>query len=187
MRLLPLFLVLGVALATVSAPVEGQRSAAKEEQAAPLRRVPDRPGSPASQAWQRQGEALLASGQLPAAVDALETALAVDPGNRGAVRSLARAAAAQKLYGKAIRLYGEVLELDPDDVSALAGQGEAMVQRGAVARAQVNLDRIRTLCGTRACPQATTLAASIAKGPPATAVAATVPAPAPAVPAPKQN
>ena len=186
MRLLPLFLVVGVALATASAPVEGQRATTEEEAAAPLRRVPDRAGTPASQAWQRQGEALLASGQLPAAVDALETALAVDPGNRAAIRSLARAAAAQRLYGKAIRLYGEVLELDTDDISALAGQGEAMVQRGAVARAQANLDRIRQLCGTNACPQATTLAATIAKGPPATAVAATAPA-ATNPPAPEQN
>lgn len=186
MRLLPLFLVVGVALATVSAPVEGQRATSGEEQTVPLRRVPERAGTPASQAWQRQGEALLASGQLPAAVDALETALAVDPANRAALRSLARAAAAQRLYGKAIRLYGEVLELDGDDISALAGQGEAMVQRGAVARARANLDRIRRLCGTRPCPQATTLAAVVAKGPPATAVAVTTP-PATTPPAPERN
>lgn len=136
-----------------------------------------------SLAYQARGEALTASGQYPAAIDALETALIVDPRNRGAYRSLARVAQAQGLYGKAIKLYGEVLALEPNDLPALAGQGDAMVQRGAVERARANLARIQKLCAT-GCGPATQLAAVIAKGPPpavvtAQAVPTVVPPPKP--------
>jgi Flp pilus assembly protein TadD len=75
------------------------------------------------------------------------------------------------LPGKAIKFYFEALQLEPNDLNALAGQGEALVQRGAVERARRNLDRIKTLCHN-ACPQATTLAAVIAKGPPPEVLAA---------------
>lgn len=173
MRLLPLVLVAAVAFATAPTSVQGQRTAPREGEAV-VRPLPLGPVSPVSLAWQRQGEALLASGQPQAAVDALEAAITADPDNRAAYLSLARAAAAQKLYGKAIALYGKVLTEEPNNLSALAGQGEAMVQRGAVERARANLEKLRAICGAN-CPQATTLAAAIAKGPPATAVAATQP------------
>src|SRR3546814_14305925 len=62
-------------------------------------------------------------------------------------------------------LYGEALALEPNDPGALAGQGEALVERGAVERAKRNLERLKTVCKAP-CPQATTLAAVIAKGPP---------------------
>ncbi|MDB5719968.1 MAG: tetratricopeptide repeat protein, partial [Alphaproteobacteria bacterium] len=65
----------------------------------------------------------------------------------------------------AVKFYSEALKLEPNDVNALSGQGEALVQRGAVEKAKQNLTKIRTLCHG-ACPQATTLAALIAKGPP---------------------
>jgi hypothetical protein len=70
-------------------------------------------------------------------------------------------------------MYREALALEPNDVAALAGQGEAMVQKGAVERAKANLARIKTLCKT-ACAPATTLAAVIAKGPPPAVVTAQV-------------
>jgi len=38
-------------------------------------------------------------------------------------------------------------------VNALAGQGEAYVQRGAVDRARQNLQRVQSLCA-QPCPQA---------------------------------
>lgn len=151
MRLLPIALVLGVAAATMSTSVVGQRA---DGQIAPL-----------SVTLQTRGEALTAAGQFTQAIDTLETALAVDPRNRGAYRALARVAYAQGLYGKAIKLYGEVLAIEPNDLSALAGQGDAMVQRGAVERARANLERIRKLCAS-GCAPATQLASSIAKGPP---------------------
>jgi Tfp pilus assembly protein PilF len=118
-----------------------------------------------------QGQAALKAGNLAAADDALETALAVDPRNRGAYIALGHVALAQGLAGKAIRFYRDALALDPNDVDALAGQGQAMMQKGAVERAKANLARIVTLCKT-SCPAQTTLAAAIDKGPPAPIVAA---------------
>lgn len=159
MRLLPVALALGLGLATMSTSVNSQRA---DDQIAPL-----------SLAYQARGDALTASSQFPAAIDALETALVVDPRNRGAYRSLARVASAQGLYGKAIKLYGEVLAIEPNDLAALAGQGDAMVQRGAVDRARANLERIRKLCAT-GCAQVTQLSSAIAKGPPPAVVTAQV-------------
>jgi Tfp pilus assembly protein PilF len=124
----------------------------------------------------QQGQTQTAAGQYNEAIDLLESALAVDPRNRQAYVALARVAQAQKLPGKATRLYGEALKLEPNDVGALAGQGEALVQRGAVERAKRNLERIKTLCNNP-CPQATTLAAVIAKGPPPEVVTARATAP----------
>ena len=55
-----------------------------------------------------------------------------------------------------------------------------MVSKGAVEKAKENLAKIRTICAGP-CNDATVLAASIAKGPPVTATAATT---APATPTP---
>jgi tetratricopeptide (TPR) repeat protein len=159
MRLLPVALVLAFGFATMSTSVSGQRA---DDQISPL-----------SLSYQARGDALTAGGEYPAAIDALETALAVDPRNRGAYRSLARVAYAQGLYGKAIKLYGEVLAIEPNDLVALAGQGEAMVQRGAVDRARANLERIKMLC-TTGCAPSVQLSAAIAKGPPPAVVTAEV-------------
>ncbi|HEY0626333.1 MAG TPA: tetratricopeptide repeat protein [Allosphingosinicella sp.] len=152
MRLTPIALSVALALATMASAGHGQR--------------PDDQIDPRSIELTKQGEALTASGQLDAAIDTLESALVLDPRNRGAYIGLARVAQAQKLPGKAIGLYAEALKIEPNDVNALAGQGEALVQRGAIERAKKNLERVRTACKTE-CAQATTLAAVIAKGPPA--------------------
>jgi Tfp pilus assembly protein PilF len=144
---------------------------------------PDDQIDPKSMALVQQGRAAQAAGNFDGATDALESALAVDPRNREAVIVLAEVARARGLPGKAIRLYREALMLEPNDVAALRGQGEAMVQKGAVEKAKENLAKIRTICGTGACNDATLLAATIAKGPPVTATAAaTPPAPVPAKP-----
>jgi len=58
-------------------------------------------------------------------------------------------------------------------VTALRGQGEALVAKGAMEAARENLTRIKTLCGKKPCPEATTLASVIAKGPPPSAEVAT--------------
>jgi Tfp pilus assembly protein PilF len=129
---------------------------------------------PRSVALTQQAQALSAQARYQEATDLLETALAVDPRNRSAYIGLARAAQGLRLPGKAVKFYYEALQLEPNDVNALAGQGEALVQRGAVERARRNLDRIKTLCHN-ACPQATTLAAVIAKGPPPEVLAAQKP------------
>ena len=160
MRLTPITLTVAIALATMASSGQSQR--------------PDDQIDARSVEMSRQGEALIGQARWNEATDLFETALAVDPRNRQAYIGLARAAQGQKLPGKAIKFYFEALKLEPNDVVALAGQGEAMVQRGAVARARKNLDKIRTLCRNN-CPQVATLAAAIAKGPPPEVLTARVP------------
>ena len=164
MRLTPIALSVALALATMASAGHGQR--------------PDDQIDAQSLALLQQGQALTAASQYEQATDVLETALAVDPRNRAAYVALARVAQGQKLPGKAIRLYSEALKLEPNDVTALAGQGEALVERGAVERAKRNLEKLRTAC-KGSCPQATTLAAVIAKGPPPEVRTAQAPAPHP--------
>jgi Tfp pilus assembly protein PilF len=132
---------------------------------------PDTQIDPRSLALLAQADTARKAGNLSGAQDLLETALAVDPRNRAAFVLAGRVAAAQNLPGKAIRFYRDALMLDPNDVSALSGQGEAMVQKGAVERAKVNLTRINTICKA-ACPAGVQLSAAIDKGPPAPVVTA---------------
>jgi Tfp pilus assembly protein PilF len=106
----------------------------------------------------------MAAGKLEQADDALETALAVDPRNRGAFVDLARVAERQHLFGKAMRMTSKALLLEPNDPDALAVQGEAMVEMGATARAQANLQKLQSICGTKACPQVAQLSAAITRG-----------------------
>jgi tetratricopeptide (TPR) repeat protein len=119
----------------------------------------------------RDGQLALAAGRLDEAENTLETALAVDPRNRGAYIAIGQVARQQGLPGKAIRMYGNALALEPNDTLALAGQGAAMVQRGAVVRAKANLAKLQGLC-KKGCAPATELAAAIAKGPPVAVVTA---------------
>jgi Tfp pilus assembly protein PilF len=163
MRLMPIALATALALATMGSAGHGQRA--------------DDQIDPRSVSLLQQGQALTAAGQFSEAVDSIETALVVDPRNRAAYIALARVAQAQKLPGKAIRLYSEALKLEPNDVNALAGQGEALVERGAIDRAKRILERLKVAC-KGPCPQATTLASVIAKGPPPEALAAQRPVPA---------
>jgi len=125
-----------------------------------------------------RGRTLVAGGNLDGATDVLETALAVDPRNRGAFVLLAQVANTRGLPGKAIRLYREALALEPNDLGALRGQGEALVAKGAVIKARENLVKIKTLCKTQ-CADATQLAAVIAKGPPITTAQVVKPAATP--------
>jgi Tfp pilus assembly protein PilF len=130
----------------------------------------------------QEGRAAQAAGNLDGATDVLESALAVDPRNRQAFIALAEIARTRGLPGKAIRFYHEALVLEPNDLAALRGQGEAMVQKGAVEKAKDNLTKIRAVCGNQ-CKDATDLAAVIAKGPPVTSTAQADPAkPVPARP-----
>jgi tetratricopeptide (TPR) repeat protein len=165
MRFTPIALSAAIALATIASAGHGQR--------------PDDQIDPRSSALVVQARAEVAAGRQNEAIDLLESALAVDPRNRPAFIALARVAQAQRLPGKAIRYYASALQIEPNDVDALSGQGEAYVQRGAVDRARANLTRLRTLCG-QTCSQATTLAAVIQRGPPAEVLAAQRPEPAPA-------
>jgi Tfp pilus assembly protein PilF len=151
MRFVPVAAAASLGLLAVSSGSYGQK--------------PDDQINPRSLTMQKQGEAALAAGNYVAANDALEASVVADPRNRGAFVALGRVAQAQQLPGKAIRYYKDALLLEPNDIGALAGEGDALVQRGAVDRAKDNLARIKTLCKGD-CTAATTLAAAIAKGPP---------------------
>jgi tetratricopeptide (TPR) repeat protein len=157
MRFMPIALSLAFAAATMASAGSGQR--------------PDDQIDPRSTALVQQAQAASAVGHYDQANDLLETALAVDPRNRGAYIALGRVAQAQRLPGKAVRLYADALRLEPNDVAALSAQGEAYVQRGAVDRARQNLARVQTLC-RQPCPAAAQLATVIQRGPPAEVLAA---------------
>ena len=164
MRLFHRALMVGAAGLMLAAPVAGQKA--------------DDQISPRSVELLRQGESLLGSGKYIEAHDALETALAVDPRNRAAFVALARVAQKQQLFGKAIRLTNKALALEPTDRDALAVQGEAMVELGAVPRARENLAKLQKLCAS-GCPQVAVLSTAITRGP--TVAAAKTP------PSPKTN
>src|SRR6476659_8734402 len=119
---------------------------------------------PKSVELQRRAKALAAVGNLKQAEDMLETALAVDPRNRGAFVDIARVAEKQHLFGKAIRMTNKALAREPNDPDAIAVQGEAMVELGATARAQANLQKLQSIC-TKGCPQLAQLSAAITRGP----------------------
>ena len=118
MRLTPIALSLAIAAATMASAGFGQRpddqidprSAALVEQARQLerRRPAQRRDRPARDRARRRS---------------------AQP--RAPISRSAGVAQAQRLPGKAIRLYGDALRLEPNDVNALTGQGEAYVQRGA--------------------------------------------------------
>lgn len=157
MRISPPVLALSLALLTVASVGHGQR--------------PDPRISPQSVALTAQANQLSALGKYDEAVGLLETALAVDPRNRGAFIALARVSEKQGLPGKAIRFYREALLIEPNDISALAGQGEAMLAKGAITKAKENLARIKQLC-IAACPEQQQLAEAIEKGSAAPVVSA---------------
>ena len=159
MRSLPHLLIMGFAGVALASPVASQRT---DDQIAPK-----------SLELQRQAKEQIASGKFETAEDLLETALAVDPRNRGAFVDIARVAEKQHLFGKAIRMTNKALLLEPNDPDAIAVQGEAMVEMGATARAQANLQKLQTICGAKACPQFAQLSAAISRGP--TVAAAKVP------------
>ena len=153
-----------LALVSISTSLHGQR--------------PDDQIDARSMALLQQGKAARAAGNIDGATDLFESAVTVDPRNRQAFIALAQVAETRQLPGKAIRLYREALLLEPNDIAALTGQGEAMVAKGAVERAKQNLARVRTLCQGQ-CTQATELAAVIAKGPPVTTAQVSAPSTVP--------
>jgi Tfp pilus assembly protein PilF len=160
MRYTSVAIAAALAMVSISTSLHGQR--------------PDDQIDPKSLALLQQGKAARAAGNVEGAIDLLETSVAVDPRNREAFIVLAEVSEGRGLPGKAIRLYREALLLEPNDVDALTGQGRALVAKGAVARAKENLARVKTLCKAT-CPQATILAATIAKGPPITTAQAKAP------------
>lgn len=118
-----------------------------------------------------EGRAALDAGEAQAAQDAFEAALAVDPAYGEVFIYMADAARAQGLQGKAIRLYREALERDPGNLAAISGEGAAMVEKGALAKAELNLAKLQSMCGAD-CPETRRLAAAIEGVPQAPRLAA---------------
>lgn len=150
MRSLSRLVLIGFSELMLAAPVASQRA--------------DDQILPRSLELQHQAKDLVSAGKLEAAEDLLESALAVDPRNRGAFVDIARVAEKQHLFGKAIRMTNKALLLEPNDPDAIAVQGEAMVEMGATARAQENLQKLQTIC-RGGCPQVAQLSAAITRGP----------------------
>lgn len=138
MRFTPVTLALAALFATVSSVGITQR--------------PDSRINPVSLAWQTKGDAARAAGDMKAANDAYETALAADPRNRAVFVALGDVARQQGLQGKALGYYQGALTLEPTDMAALGGTVRALVERGALATARENLSRMKTLCRGD-CPQ----------------------------------
>ena len=151
MQSFPRLLLAGFAAIALAAPVAGQRS--------------DDQILPKSVALMHEGQSLAAAGKLEEAENMLETALVADPRNRWVYVDLARVAEKQRLFGKAIRMTSKALLMEPNDPDAIAVQGEAMVEMGAIARAQENLQKLQTICAAKGCPQVAQLSAAITRGP----------------------
>jgi Tfp pilus assembly protein PilF len=166
MRFSPPAIALSLALLTVASVSYSQR--------------PDAQVDPRSLALMNEGIGFANAQKYDDAVSALESALAVDPRNRQAFVQLGSVAQKQGLPGKAIRFYREALLIEPNDIAALAGQGDALVQKGAVAKARENLARIKQLCVTT-CAEQDKLAAAIAKGPMVPVISAQAVQPKPVV------
>ena len=128
--------------------------------------VQDLTPDPRAEALIAQGQASLNAGETQAAIDAFEAALAVDPAYTPIFLKLAEAARADKLQGKAIAYYREALARDPGNFAAISGEGAALVEKGALEKAKLNLARLQSKCGST-CPETVALASRIEAGPPA--------------------
>ncbi len=138
------------------------------------------PTDPRAKALIETGRELLGHGDIEAATDSFESALAIDPGNPATFLALGDAARAAGMQGKAIHYYREALAREPNNLAALSGEGGAMAEKGAIDKARGNLARLEGLCG-RNCAEAQNLASVIAKGPIAKVVSADAVKPDPTV------
>ena len=131
-------------------------------------------------ALEGEGRAALAVGDVDKATDAFEAALAVQPGSGRITLELAEAARRQGMQGKALHYYRRVLTNEPHNLDAIAGEGEALAEKGALDKARTNLAKLEALCGV-GCSAAQKLSAAIAKGPTAKVVIAADLSPKPEV------
>jgi tetratricopeptide (TPR) repeat protein len=116
---------------------------------------------PRAAVLEAQGQAALSTGDLDRATDGFEAALAVSPGSAKLVMDLAEVARRQAMPGKALHYYRAVLQRDPANLDALAGEGQALADKGALDKAKRNLARLEQICGD-ACPPTRHLASVIA-------------------------
>ena len=122
------------------------------------------PLDPRASALLTQGRAELTAGHVETAIDAFEAALAIQPGQPAIYIDLANATRQQGMQGKALHYYRLALALDPQNQTAIAGEGVALAEKGAVEKARRNLARLEQLCGAT-CVPSQEVAAAIARGP----------------------
>jgi tetratricopeptide (TPR) repeat protein len=165
MRYTPVALALSLVVAVSSSVLHSAPAEALDPRAATL---------------MARGQAELTAGRNQAAIDAFEAALTVQPGNAQILIELAAATRRQGLQGKAIHYYRQALDTDPRNLSAIAGEGAALAEKGATEKANRNLARLKSLCGGD-CAQTKQLAAVIARGPAPRVVSAAAVTPKPVV------
>lgn len=126
--------------------------------------APQQAMDPRATALVEEGRAAMNSGKVNEAIDSFEAALTVQPGSVPILLDLAAATRRTGLQGKALHYYREALQADPRNLTAIAGEGEALAEKGATEKANRNLARLKTLCGTD-CVEARRLTAAISRGP----------------------
>jgi Flp pilus assembly protein TadD len=132
---------------------------------------------PRAAALLEQGRGAMAAGRNDEAISAFEAALTVQPGNVQVLVDLAAATRRTGLQGRAIHYYRQALDADPRNLSAIAGEGAALAEKGATEKANRNLARLKGLCGAD-CTEVRQLATVIARGPlPKVATASVTPHP----------
>lgn len=136
--------------------------------------------NPHAAALADQGLAQMDAGEVDSAIDSFEAALTVDPGYSTVYLHLAEAARQQGLQGKAIHYYRAALEREPENLAAISGEGEALVEKGALEKARRNLARLESICG-KSCQETQSLAAAIAEGPPVKVLTAEAVTPDPVI------
>ena len=131
----------------------------------------ERQPDPRATALVAEGRSELAAGQVQSAIDSFEAALTIDPAHTAIYLELAEAARADGLQGKAIHYYREALERDPNNFAAISGEGEALLEKGAVDKARRNLAQLESLCGDE-CAETRQLATALERGPQQTVLTA---------------
>jgi len=124
----------------------------------------DRSADPRAAMLIAEGRAALAADKPSDAIDAFESAFAIDPAYTPVLLELAEAARKEGLQGKAIAYYREALARDPGNLAAISGEGEAMLEKGAVAKAQRNLAKLQSMCGN-SCPETMELQRALSRDP----------------------
>ena len=142
--------------------------------------APPQPLDPRVETLLGEGRTALAGNDVDGAIAAFEAALAVQPGSPQILLDLAGAERRNGMQGKALHYYRKAQDLDPRNLAAIAGEGEALAEKGAVEKARRSLARLEMICGPR-CPQGAALAAKLDRAPGERVVAADAVKPDPVV------
>ncbi|KPL67796.1 hypothetical protein SZ64_06510 [Erythrobacter sp. SG61-1L] len=119
---------------------------------------------PRAAALVAEGRTQIEAGKVQDAIDSFEAALAVDPGYSSVYLDLAEASRLNGMQGKAIHYYRSAQLRDPSNLAAISGEGEALVEKGAVEKARRNLAKLESMCGAK-CAETKALASAIETAP----------------------